>query len=424
MIKQHAVMVLPALALLTFGQQAPAQLVSKLEAGALVSNRDGVLHEDIFSVTPSVRWERPHYRVAASGSAWRTGEQWQLAGGEAAGTLVSPKIFNLRGELTARASRIFYDESATAERLDALARVHLLMQDRGGFWVGGGVDRPWRVAVASTIDVSAGGAWTRLGPATLSGSVTNFFFSKATATRDSSGQQVSCHAREEGLPNTGGPGTASTVLPPPAARMAAVVQECRRQSRFSDIQAAIEWAHASLELNATAGYRIGDSYDVTPESRRWASAAATFWVTNQIAAVAGAGRQPASPAHGLPARSYANFGLMLAYWPIPRRTIPVAPRATVAAFSLVSSPDMPSLERTIVIRAGGIEKLEVMGSFTEWEPRTLTRFGRDHWEITLPIATGLHEINIRTDGGKWRPPPGLPTRRDGFNGEVGILVIE
>jgi hypothetical protein len=423
MIKQSAVMVFPALTLLASSQQVSAQLVSKLEAGAIVSSRDGGLHDDIFSVTPSLRYERPNYRLTASGSAWRSGQAWQLAGGEATGTLVSPRMYGMQGEVTARASRIYYDPTATAERLDALARVHLLLQDRGGFWVGGGVDRPWRVAVASTIDVSAGGAWTKLGPATLSGSVTNFFFSKVTATRDSAGQTVACGAVEEDL-GAPAPGTSPAIISP-AARVTQVPQECRRQSRFSDVQAGVQWAHSAIELTASAGYRLGDSYDVTPESRRWASAVATVWITNQIAAVAGAGRQPASPAHGLPARSYANFGMMIAYTPIPRRTVPVAPRATVAAFSVHSATDETGVDqRTIVVRAGGIEKLEVMGSFTGWEPRSLTRFGRDHWELTLPIGTGLHEINIRMDGGRWRPPPGLPTRRDGFNGEVGILVIE
>ena len=68
MMKPYAVMVFPALALLTIGQQAPAQLVSKLEAGAILANRDGMLSEDIFSLTPSLRFERPNYRVSASGS--------------------------------------------------------------------------------------------------------------------------------------------------------------------------------------------------------------------------------------------------------------------------------------------------------------------------------------------------------------------
>lgn len=422
MIKRHAVMVFPALALLASGQTVSAQLVSKLEAGALVSTREGVMQDDIFSVTPSVQFQRPNYRVAASGSAWRHGEMWELAGGEASGTLVTPRKFGLQGEVTGRASRIFYDQAARAERLDALARIHVSRQDRGGFWVGGGVDRPWRVAVASTIDVSAGGAWTRLGPATLSGSVTNFFFSKVTAARDSSGAPITCGAGDDEM-QSATPG-GSIVVPSTAARVIPGAQQCHQQSRFSDVQTSVQWSHQSVELAATAGYRIGDSYDVTPESRRWASAVATFWITSQIAAVAGAGRQPASPAHGLPARSYANFGMMLAYWPISRRTVPVAPRVTVAGFTIHSAPEDTLGERTIIVRAGGIERLEVMGTFTGWEARPLTRFGRDHWELTVPISAGIHEINIRMDGGKWRPPPGLPTRRDGFNGEVGILVID
>ncbi len=53
----------------------------------------------------------------------------------------------------------------------------------------------------------------------------------------------------------------------------------------------------------------------------------------------------------------------------------------------------------------------------------MVRRGRDLWELTVPISSGLHQINIRTDGGKWVAPPGLPTTKDMFNGEVGIMVI-
>lgn len=419
LILRRAIVCLPALALTATSREAPAQLASSLEAGALVHGRAGALQQDIFAVTPSLRFAHPNYRIDARGSAWRVGDVWQLAGGEASGTLVTPRLFGVTGEVTARASRIYHDPTALAERMDALARINMSFQDRGGVWVGGGVDRPWRVAVASTIDVSAGGAWTRLGPAILSGSVTNFFFTKIAAARDSSGAPTACGAQEP-LPAPQG----AVILPAPSARLASGTQECRRQSRFSDLQGSVQWAHHALELNASLGYRLGDSYDVTPESRRWASAVATFWITPQFAAVAGAGRQPASPAHGLPARSYANFGLMLAYWPIPRRTVPVAPRSSVAAFAIHTVGASGSDERTLVVRAGGVERIEIMGSFTGWEPRVLSRRGRDHWELTLPIDAGIHEINIRVDGGKWRPPPGLPARRDGFNGEVGLLVIE
>jgi hypothetical protein len=41
----------------------------------------------------------------------------------------------------------------------------------------------------------------------------------------------------------------------------------------------------------------------------------------------------------------------------------------------------------------------------------------------LVIAPGVHRVNIRVDGGAWRPPPGLSVVRDEFGGEVGLLVV-
>ena len=40
------------------------------------------------------------------------------------------------------------------------------------------------------------------------------------------------------------------------------------------------------------------------------------------------------------------------------------------------------------------------------------------------MAAGIHQINLRIDGGQWIAPPGMPTMKDGFNGEVGVLVIK
>ena len=42
---------------------------------------------------------------------------------------------------------------------------------------------------------------------------------------------------------------------------------------------------------------------------------------------------------------------------------------------------------------------------------------------SLPLSPGMHQINVRVDGGPWIAPPGVPTMRDGFNGEVGLVVI-
>jgi hypothetical protein len=291
---------------------------------------------------------------------------------------------------------------------------------RGGFWFGGGLDRPIHIPVVSSVEVTGGGAWTRVGRAMLSTTVTSFFFTKVASTSDSAGA-ITCTATTESM---SGPGLDQSVRPAVVVDQAArngVPSECRRESRFSDVEGAVEWSIGPVELAAQGGYRIGGSYDVTPESRRWAAATATYWLSGQLAAVIGGGRQPANPARGLPARSYANLGVMLAYWPIPKRRVPVSSSATVAAFDV---RDAGSSQQTLVVRVGGVERVEVMGDFTAWEPKLLTRIGRDRWEITLPITPGIHQVNIRVDNGRWRPPPGTPTMRDGYSGEVGILVVQ
>jgi len=278
------------------------------------------------------------------------------------------------------------------------------------------------VPVVSSVEVTGGGAWTRVGRAMVSTTVTSFFFTKVASGADSVGAISCTPTTEASLARSGLDRAAlmSLSLDPTAARSGAP-SECRRESRFSDVEGALEWSIGPVELAAQGGYRIGGSYDVTPESRRWAAATATYWLSGQLAAVIGGGRQPANPARGLPARSYANLGVMLAYWPIPKRRVPVASNTTVVAFDV---RDAGASQQTLVIRVGGVERVEIMGDFTAWEPKLLTRIGRDRWEITLPITPGIHQVNIRVDNGKWRPPPGTPTMRDGFSGEVGILVVQ
>ena len=215
----------------------------------------------------------------------------------------------------------------------------------------------------------------------------------------------------------------------PAASTDSRVAEAMRvlQSRAADVLNAVDDgvffldAFGGPDPQITGEYRIGDVRDAMDDSRRWGGATATYWVSNQFAAVFGGGREPGNPARGLPARSFANLGVMLAYVPIPRRAVAVTSTAIATVFQV---EDAGYGNRTLILRAGGVERVEVMGTFTDWEPRVLTRIGRDRWEITLPVGVGVHQINVRLDNGKWRPPPGLPAMRDGFNGDVGIWVVE
>lgn len=412
-MNEHKAVALVAMALLVPAQAVSAQLASRLEAGALVSSPDGLIQDNVLAVRPSLRYDAPLLSVAATGAAWHVGDRWQLADGNATVSLSTPTAHGLHAEFVGSASRIVYDPAAPSDQVDARARVHMAFDRRGGFWLGGGIDRPVQIAIVSAVAVTGGGAWTRIGGATLSGSVTNFAFSRAGTLQDSAG--VSNCSIGGGAVSVGdGTNNPGEITSP------AEGQECRRQSRFSDIEGTLEWDLGPLEVTAQGGYRIGDVFDVMDDARRWGGATATYWVTSQFAAVVGGGREPGNPARGLPSRSFANLGLMLAYVPIPRRTVAVTSTAAVTVFQ---TEDAGYGNHTITLRAGGVERVEIMGSFTDWEPRTLTRLGRDRWEITVPVPPGVHQVNVRLDNGKWRPPPGLPAMRDGFNGEVGIWVV-
>src|SRR3712207_3013252 len=166
--------------------QVVSRLESKLEAGAVTSTRDGALPENVLSVRPAIEFDLPLLALSAAGTALRTRESWQLGGGHASGTLSSPDIFGLRGELSGSANRIAYDASVHSDQFDARARVHMRL-GRGGVWIGGGLDRPIHVPVVSSVEVTGGGAWTRVGRATVSGTVTSFFFTKLASGSDSVG---------------------------------------------------------------------------------------------------------------------------------------------------------------------------------------------------------------------------------------------
>src|SRR5262245_50847072 len=140
-----------------------AQIASKVEAGTITTQQDNELPTSTFSVSPGIRVNLPYFAVSAKGSAWLTGQQWQIADGTVSGTLLSPTLYGFRGEVVGNASRAFFDRSLQNDQVDAQARLHMLFAQRGGIWIGGGVARPWRVAVVSSVDVSGGGAWTRVG---------------------------------------------------------------------------------------------------------------------------------------------------------------------------------------------------------------------------------------------------------------------
>jgi hypothetical protein len=419
--KQHTAAFAVSLALLTTGEHAVAQTAPELEArfaAGAVTSRQGALPISGFALTPGIRYADRRVTFAAHGTAW-LGTQMQFGDAAAEFTAQTPLLFGFRSEIVANADRQFFGPSMSSEQLDASGRIHYMRQ-RGGIWLGSGVARPLRATTVSNVNVSSGGAWTKLGRTTLRGSVTSFFFTKvAVDSQVESVQEAreasACAATQQ---------LEATTPPVPSNVLLATSSNsgCRHQSRVTDLEGSIRYDYRFLEITARGGRRFGNSFDVTPESRQWAAAQVAMWLSTQLAAVAGGGREPAQPTRGLPARTYGSLGVMLAYWPIPRGAVPVmTPASMVQAFEL--RPAGAAMQR-VTARIGSVESVEVMGDFNEWVPTPMIRRGRDQWELLVPMASGVHQINLRIDGGKWIAPPGMQKMKDDFNGEVGIVVIK
>ncbi|HET9423790.1 MAG TPA: glycogen-binding domain-containing protein [Gemmatimonadaceae bacterium] len=393
---------------------ADAQLTSRIEAGGLITDASGqaAIPGNIWRVAPAAGLRGSLGSLSVTSSAWLENQNWQLVDGTIGGTLVAPTIYGVRAELIGNASRAYDDRALGADQVDVGTRINFLFNRTSGAWVGGGVARPWRVAVVSTMDLLNAGAWMDVGRARFTATGTTFSLTKIGANDELSG--VTCPASST---------SASIGLAEPGAAAALVSEgSCRSQSRVTDFTLAGRWNLDRFELAGEAGHRVGELADVASDSRYWSSGTVTLWVAPRAAFVMGGGRQPSNPARGIPARSFGTFGLMLAYAPT-KYSVPVTEMniARIAAFE--TKPAADGMQK-ITVRVARVESVDVMGDFSDWSPLTMVRRGRDLWELTVPLTPGRHQINIRTDGGKWVAPPGLPKINDGFSGEVGVLIVK
>lgn len=393
-------------------QFATAQVTSRLEAGAFVSDANGqsAIPLSIWRVAPSGGFSGKYGSLSATGAAWLQNQNWQLVDGSIGGTLVAPTIYGVRPSLIGNASRAFDDRSLGADQLDVQTRINVQFNKKSGAWLGGGVARPWRVMVVSAVDLLNGGAWVDVGTATLTATLTNFSFTKIAG--DASGSVSMCSSSSIGL--------SSAANPDPSAIVSS--SSCQHRSTLTDATLAGRWNLDRFELAGEAGHRMGLGMDVMRDSRYWASATMTMWVAPRAAIVAGGGRQPSSPARGIPSRTFGTLGMMLSYLSPTRFSVPLTP-ANVMVRTFDANPAGDGMQK-FTVRVGGVESVDLAGDFSDWGPLTMVRRGRDLWELTVPISGGLHQITIRTDGGKWVAPPGLPTTRDLFNGEVGVMITK
>jgi hypothetical protein len=395
-------------------QFADGQVTSRIEAGGLYTDASGqaAIPTSIWRVAPTLGMRGARGGISLSSSAWYANQSWQLVDGSIGGTLVAPTIYGVRAELIGNASRAYDDRSFGADQVDVGTRINFAFNKRAGAWLGGGVARPWRVAVVSTIDLMNAGLWLERGRATFTATGTTLGLTKI-GTNEQMASVETCSTSDA---------TVGLADAAPSAALASA-ESCRRRSRVTDLTGSFRWNLDRIELAGEYGHRMGQFADVASDSRDWASGTMTMWLAPRAAFVMGGGRQPSNPARGIPARTFGSIGMMFASaWP-SKSSVPVTDvnLARIAFFE--AKPAAEGMQK-IVVRVARVESVDVMGDFSDWSPLTMVRRGRDLWELTIPLTSGRHQINIRTDGGKWVAPPGLPKISDMFSGEVGVLIVK
>ncbi len=371
-------MVLVCLTWLDLGVVA-AQTGATLGLSGTRVTYDGDITVSAFTVSPAVRVYRPRFTLDATGAFSQIdGGAWSLQG-RIAGSAFTPRFGGFQLEYGARADGSTHEDQSEAGQVAGNIRLHRHGPTRG-IWLGGEVGRSWDGVDGRTLVSGQVGAWTTIGPGTFIATVT------------------------------------------PAA--------IGESFRFTNLEAAGRVSVGSLELTAFGGLRAwGRPSDA--ETDGWGGASATWWLNNHLALVGAAGTYPPDFAQGFPGGRYATLSLRLATQrPTMRQTLArLYPRLAPP----VARPVVPDFEVrhaagegqwTIRVRIADIQRLEIMGDFTDWVPVDLTRVDRDHWSVTLPIVSGTHRMNLRVDGGAWGVPPGVTVLKDEFGDAVGLLTVQ
>ncbi|HVH67459.1 MAG TPA: glycogen-binding domain-containing protein [Gemmatimonadales bacterium] len=339
---------------------------------------DGFLASGAASLTPALHWERRRAAVSARGTYLRFESGHRSVQGLLTASLFTPPSASLpgwRGELFLSAGGSSYADFASFWHATGETRVHYATDDRGA-WVGGAAGRTSYGAAPRPVAVVNTGVWARRAFAILT----------LSASRSFIGDTV-----------------------------------------YSDVVSSLRASRGRLELNASVGGRLlsrGAGRGV------YGDGSATLTLGGRTALFAAAGRYPTDPVSGSVAGRYASAGVRL-WLAMPRPA--VFRDASPSRPPVAADGDAPSMARLelrpapdgvrLLLHAAGATHVDLAGDFTDWQAVALRPTGDDVWEATLPIASGLHRLNIRIDAGRWTAPAGTTRVTDEFGGEVGMVTV-
>ena len=348
-----------------------------LEAGGARVRYDDTLSATAGTLSAAANALTRNTSLSALVAASTTEQSSWTMFGSAQGSLLTPAFRALRGELHGSGSIATYGgESAGTGQILGGARLHLT-RGMAGAWIGaatGSVRDPfgWRSSSSGEL-----GAWLQLSRAVVQ----------------------------------------AVALP---VRIAGGV-------RYTDVEGTVRLDNSRVELTGVVGARSAvTGYE--DDSNAWVSVNAVGWISSAIGITAGVGSYPTDPGQDLPAATYMSLGVRYSPRSVRRPSTVLSPDVLGAAGRdmppAMSVSDPAAGRRTIAYRAPAARTVEIMGDFTDWTPVGMTASQPSGtWSISLPVTSGVHQVNVRVDGGEWTVPAGLTAVRDEFGGSVGILLV-
>ncbi len=364
---------------LTVASSLAAQTTGAIEAGVSAVDYESFLGTGAGYLVPAVRYEKPGLSVGAQAS-WVIFESGnQILQGSAAGGWLASVGGPVRAELSGSAGVAAYADAPAYGHVLLRGRAHV-MDARLGGWLGGATGRSF---FGDSLEIPyelALGGWTAESAVTLG----------ATATRTWFGELA-----------------------------------------YLDVVATAHWVGEFLELDGSAGFR---TWVTGVDQSAYGELTVRVPVSRHLAVVVAGGSYPSDPVRGVLAASYASVGMRLTSSStrrVPSRELREAlarayGEAALAPDAAAVRLDVESVEwgvQRLRVEVAGASTVEIMGDFTDWVPVSLSRLNDHTFEITLPIAPGVHRLNLRFDGGPWLVPGGMRAEEDEFGGTVGVLVI-
>jgi hypothetical protein len=364
--------------LLSAPRSSVAQAKATVDLGASVVRYDGFEVSNAATITPTFDWYGHRGALNARGTLLRFESGNRSAQGSVVGSLFTRPANGWRIETSATAGASSYADFASFWHALGELRVHREIS-RGGAWIAatGGRTAFGSPSDARPVFAASLSAFQRRGP--------------------------------------------SLVLLLTAGR--AFVGD----TQYSDIGMTARGQYGKLVLETILGARVwsegaghgvyGEASGSLPFADRWAF-------------VLSGGRYPSDPIRGSIAGRYFSAALRFRI-PSPARPVPSVPTRHTGANGGDDPPSSTTLtvvpessgQTRLVLRAPPATLLEIAGDFTDWQPVSMSRTAAGSWEVVLPMAKGVHQINLRIDGGPWTAPGGTTRLVGDYGDEVGTFVV-